>query len=144
MPLAKYPDSVLTTPAQPVEQHEVDFVHELITETILYDCTWGTVLGLAAPQCLLSKRAFIASGMFFANPTIMYRSKETRLTSEGCYSLKQNKYDYKVRRHEEIDLHWFDLNWKEQVRTFKGKMAYVIQHEMDHLDGITLIERGKM
>lgn len=145
MPLLRYPHPVLSTPALPVKDaDEAQFVEEVIREAIHYDITWGRVAGLAAPQVLLSKQAFIAFDLFFVNPRILWQSKETRLYAEGCFSLKPKKYDYRARRPLSLDLHYYDRDMVEHTESFSGKMAQVIHHEIDHLKGLTLIERGQM
>lgn len=143
MPLIYHPNPILKGPCQEITTKEdARFTYEVISEAIRFDCTWGVCVGLAANQAMLKKRAFIAMDRYFVNPRITFRSKQTLMSKEGCYSLKKGKM-FTVMRHVEIDLHYQDINLKHHQESFDGRMATVIQHEMDHLDGKTLLETAR-
>ncbi len=74
----------------------------------------------------------------FINPEIIGRSKETSTAEEGCLSFP--KMYVSVTRPAEVVLRYLDLNGNEQMLQTKGLLARAIQHEVDHLNGILLID----
>jgi peptide deformylase len=75
------------------------------------------------------------------NPKIIKTSKNKQYLEEGCLSVK---YVYgQVLRPEKATLQAYDENGKKFVRGFSGLLAQIIQHEVDHLDGILFIDKAK-
>lgn len=70
------------------------------------------------------------------DPEIQFLGRATRTSREGCLSIP-GKRVAKVR-HYQIILTGFDENWKPIKRKLKGFEAFVAQHEVDHLNGITI------
>lgn len=68
------------------------------------------------------------------NPVIVYR-KGLYLAEEGCLSLQGQR---RVRRHRTIKVQWQDRQMQTHVRNFTGWTAQIIQHEIDHCDGILI------
>lgn len=73
------------------------------------------------------------------NPIITAYSDETNEYEEGCLSLP--KLRDKVVRPSAIELQYFDIDMHEHKREIDGFLARVIQHEIDHLNGIYFFER---
>ncbi|EKD32964.1 MAG: hypothetical protein ACD_76C00106G0005 [uncultured bacterium] len=100
-------------------------------------------IGLAAPQVGVSKRVIIAelSGCIqaFINPRIISRSMRKIKVDEGCLSVP-NVFGF-VKRSKSIKLSALDQNWNKIKKTFSGLDAVIIQHEIDHLDGILFIDK---
>jgi peptide deformylase len=98
--------------------------------------------GLAAPQVGLSHRlclAMIAEKMtVLINPDITWRSKETDKIEEGCLSLPGVWKE--VERPIEIAITYQDESGKPQERRFSGWDARVVQHEVDHLEGVLIVD----
>lgn len=96
-------------------------------------------IGLAAPQIGVLKKAIVVmtntGWKVFVNPTIIARSKETYIASEGCLSL-DGKRD--VKRHEWIKVAFQQPNGKMQTIQYSGLTAEIIQHECDHLRGVLI------
>jgi peptide deformylase len=96
-------------------------------------------LGLAAPQIGVSLRVFVVrhGGVFlsFVNPVITAKSILTEVAEEGCLSLPGCRA--RIRRFVAITL--TDALHTELKAT--GQLARVIQHELDHLDGILITDR---
>lgn len=70
----------------------------------------------------------------------MFNPKITRTvkpydTNEGCLSLSGTR---PVKRYETIDAEFYDRNFKKQKSTFSGFTAQIIQHEIDHCNGIII------
>lgn len=132
--LITYPNEILLTPSTDVDVKEGQEIAELLRKEIL-SLTWGSCVGLAAPQIGLNKNVFIALKKVYFNPKIIWYSPEKQILSEGCFSLEKNKYDYKVERHDKIKLSWMNFMGKQREEFFSGFEAEVIQHEYDHLLG---------
>jgi len=101
-------------------------------------------VGLAAPQIAVKKRIFVAQweGETFAvvNPTIEWRSEEIVTGMEGCLSIPGVQAE--VNRHLKIRLRGLDRNGKPIVLEAEGWLARIFQHEIDHLDGVLIIDRS--
>ena len=72
--------------------------------------------------------------MVMFNPRIL-SAKKTFETEEGCLSLTGVR---KTTRYEEIEVEFRDMDWKLQRRAFTGWTAQIIQHEVDHCNGIVI------
>lgn len=103
-------------------------------------------IGLAAPQVNDSRRLIvmdpIASGNHlykFVNPVITERSEEMVTSVERCLSVPYG--EVKVDRHREVTVEWKAPDGTAMQETFTDFPATVIQHEIDHLNGITLVDR---
>lgn len=65
------------------------------------------------------------------NPVIISKSGLYE-TEKGCLSLDGVR---KTNRYKEIEIEYFDFNWKRQRMKLKDRPAQIAQHEMDHLSG---------
>ena len=97
------------------------------------------VVGLAAPQIGQTVRMFRAFNDIFINPQIVRMSEETAERLEGCCSLADI---YSVERSLEVTLIWHTLSHKLMKHTFLDNGAFIVQHEMDHLNGIIISDKG--
>lgn len=99
-------------------------------------------LGLAAPQIDVFKRIFVArvrnKFKHFVNPQIMKSSLKETALMEGCFSVPEIYGN--VTRPAEVVLKYQDMHGKQMQTTFKGLTAKIIQHELDHLNGILFID----
>ncbi len=104
-------------------------------------------IGLAANQIGVKKNIFVVdishvdeneSPRVFINGKIEGSEGES-VYSEGCLSLPEIKFD--VTRPEFIKFSFIDGNKKKIVEEFDGLLARAIQHEVDHLKGILIIDR---
>lgn len=99
-------------------------------------------LGLAAPQVGSSHRVCITKlGDRFVsliNPQITWRGKETAIAEEGCLSLPGLWKD--VTRPIEIMVTYLDTKGKQQERKLSEIDARVVQHEVDHLEGVLIVD----
>jgi peptide deformylase len=100
-------------------------------------------IGLAAPQIGVMRRLIIADigvGLLsLINPEILERRGEASLL-EGCLSLPS--VGVKVTRNESIIVRGIDPAGREVIRDMSGLMARVIQHEIDHLNGVLILDYG--
>jgi peptide deformylase len=137
MELIKYPNPILFKKSAPVEitKETRDFVDQMF-DFMRSELTWGEPVGLAAPQVGRNLRVFIALNQAYINPELTpVEEAGTTVHDEGCYSLEKDRYDYKVRRYNEIVLRWQNKKGKWRQERIKGFRAQVIQHEYDHLEG---------
>lgn len=98
--------------------------------------------GLAAPQIGISERVTVARiGTEFiplVNPDILWKSEQIILGEEGCLSLPNVWLD--VPRSVDIILRYVDSKGKEFEKKLSGFDARVVQHEVDHLNGILIVD----
>lgn len=96
-------------------------------------------VGLAANQIGESVRIIIAKmGKQFiplVNPEIVSHSQSTYEAEEACLSHEGTK---KTTRYASIEVAYRDRNFRKKKQTFNGFVAQVIQHEMDHCEGILI------
>lgn len=106
-------------------------------------------LGLAAPQIGFNLRVALVrlnSGtshsrvIAMINPEIVSAGCETEIAEEGCLSLPD--VWVKIERLKNLTVKFFDERRKEQVLALEGLNARVIQHEIDHLDGILIVDKA--
>lgn len=93
------------------------------------------VVGLAAPQIGINRRAFTAFGHVFINPKIMWESPDEIDSREGCLSLDRKEQTDR-KRHRSVNLYWLDKSRTAHRQYFNDDAAVIIQHEMDHLKGV--------
>ena len=104
-------------------------------------------VGLAAPQVGLLYRLFIADLnldnkiKIFINPEIINYSKETEVLEEGCLSLP-GLWGL-VERPKSITVVYRDLEGRKIKKKYSGLASRIIQHEIDHLDGILFIDKSR-
>ena len=95
-------------------------------------------VGMAANMIGVKKRIIIvnASGndIVMYNPVLL-RKEQKYETEEGCLSLDGVR---KTERYRRVTVEYTDQRWKKKTGTFTGFAAQIIQHEMDHLEGILI------
>ncbi len=69
------------------------------------------------------------------NPKITDKTKLSYETEEGCLSLEGVR---SAKRYKAITVEYLDRKWKKKKQTFKDYEAQIIQHEMDHFEGIII------
>lgn len=98
-------------------------------------------IGLAAPQAGITQRLFVAEihgrSMCLVNPVIVTRCGSDLMT-EGCLSLPGVYVD--VQRDRQIEVQSFGAQGRKQRHCVDGLWARVVQHEIDHLDGVLICD----
>lgn len=143
MNIVKYPDPILTTPCQDFDFNNPPFDPEKIAQEMLDTMVREKGIGLAANQVGLPYRLFVMRGEpSFAcfNPKIVHAGEEVTLLDEGCLSFPN--LIVKVKRSAEVRLRFQTPSGSTTTKTFHGLTAKVIQHEMDHLDGVLFFNRA--
>jgi len=105
--------------------------------------------GLAAPQIGKNIRIIVVNkegqGVAMINPEITKKSWAKEIDQEGCLSVLNKKgeiYYLPVSRHKKVSCTYFDDKGKKKKIEADGLMARVLQHEIDHLNGILFIDRA--
>jgi len=133
----------------PVDLTDTSKVQELI-QKMIRACVVNNGVGFAAPQIGVFRRVFIAMespGVFRAYINPSYKAEGTRKVEdfEACLSVPGKKV--KVARFELISVSWTEINpdgtVQEMSANLEGHEARVFLHELDHLDGITILERSR-
>lgn len=95
-------------------------------------------VGMAANMIGYKKRIIIVSlgfaDLVMQNPVLKSKSGKYE-TEEGCLSLTGQR---KTVRYKEIEVEYLDISFQKQRQKFVGFAAQIIQHEMDHLEGIVI------
>lgn len=149
LPLVTAPDPLLKQKSIAVNVIDDAFRKFLddMVETMYYD----KGVGLAAVQVGVLRRALVMDlqdsddmerpkGFYpikMVNPEIIFKSEEQCSASEGCLSVPGQFID--VTRPESVTVKFLDHLGAEHVMKCEGWLARVVQHEMDHLDGKTLL-----
>ncbi|AMV30981.1 Peptide deformylase 1 [Pirellula sp. SH-Sr6A] len=144
--LVTYPHPILRHRSKPIQRVDAQF-KDLIEQMfeIMYEFKG---VGLAANQVNLPIRVFIANPtgdpdekdqeMVFINPVIN-KPKGSVEAEEGCLSLPG--INAQVKRSKSLQVNAYDLSGNEIAGEVDGFLARIIQHELDHLDGMLFIDR---
>jgi len=138
-----YPHPVLRQQAQRIEQID-ESIEKLVLKMLELMYQYKGV-GLAANQVAIPVRLFVANPtcepgneMVFINPKIMETAGWAE-AEEGCLSVPQ--IYTKIRRRQKIVAVATDLNGKQFEIPANDLLARIVQHETDHLDGKTIVDR---
>ena len=140
LPIRTFGDPVLRERAREVER--VTDSHKRLIADMIDTMRDAPGVGLAANQVGVLERIFVweVDEEFGAviNPVIVRRSEQIDIGEEGCLSLPGLYYD--VARPDEVSLEGLDVNGEPVVLEGTELLARVIQHEVDHLDGVLFID----
>ncbi len=146
LPILTYPDPFLSKPVKPVAEvtDEVKGIIENMAQT-MYDAPG---VGLAAIQVGIDKAiivydptsdAQVRDYQALINPRIVEYHGSTLSEEEGCLSVPDMRCD--IRRAERIVVEGLDRNGNPVRFEAEGVPAIILQHEIDHLNGILILER---
>ncbi len=143
--IRKYGDRVLRGKGAVVKEFgsELKALFERMERTMIA----ARGVGLAAPQIGLSKQIAIvnpepedsAKLIKMINPRVVASSKETVKIEEGCLSVPGVRGD--VARPERVTVVYQDESGAERTLEAEGMLARIVQHELDHLNGVLFIDR---
>ena len=141
--ITRYPADVLGKPAEPIEKID-DNIRQLV-EKMTDIMLKNKGVGLAAPQAGVPLRLFIISlngtreqVKCYINPTVT-PTGELDSMDEGCLSVP-GVYT-KIRRYKKCTVTATDINGNEFTEEAQGLYARALQHEYDHLEGMTIADR---
>jgi peptide deformylase len=136
-------DPVLKSSATPVDRFDDSLRRQVSRMTAIMDDAIG--VGLAAPQLGVSQRLLVyrvgpdAPVIALANPRVEWASDDSETLDEGCLSIPGITVD--VERPVYVRVRAQDEQGEERLVEASGLEARVIQHEIDHLDGILILDR---
>jgi peptide deformylase len=142
----KYPHSVLRQPCLPVDAFD-DSLRQLVADMTDTMYSFGGAVGLAAPQIGITQRVLVIDlnakttrdrRMVLVNPLILKASRN-KLVREGCLSFPE--YLANVKRATRVTVQAYDAHGTQQILDVEGLEAIAVQHELDHLDGVLMIDR---
>lgn len=143
--ILKYPHPVLKVQAKPVEKID-DAVHKLI-EDMIETIRQAPGIGLAAPQVGQSKQVMIADIssvepdndlIVLVNPQIAEAEGEM-VGEEGCLSILD--FMSEIKRYNRVKVCGLNKEGERVEIMGEGLLARVLQHEIDHLNGILILDR---
>lgn len=149
--ILQYPEKSLSQPSVKVDAID-DGILELIKdmgETMFHDAG----VGLAAPQVGVNKRVLVYDShamdpdydeevrevTALINPEIIAGYGSFISEDEGCLSVIEYRSD--VKRYERVTVKALNIDGKQMVFDADGIFSVIMQHEIDHLDGILFIDR---
>jgi len=145
LPIFTAPDPILKQKARPVEA--VDERVVTLMNDMLETMYKAPGIGLAAPQVGVSERIVVIDigkteedrqPIRMINPEIVWASDEENTYEEGCLSVPENYA--KVVRPRQVRVRYRDETFAKIELDADGLLATVIQHEIDHLDGVLFID----
>jgi peptide deformylase len=153
--IARLGHPVLRQPALPVDDAEIASpAFQQLIDDMIETMRESDGVGLAAPQVYAAKRVAIVEVKgphprypnmpdvpltVLINPTIVSASVETEQDWEGCLSIPDLRG--RVPRHQSLEVQAKNRSGESIQFTAAGFFARVIQHELDHLDGIMFLDR---
>jgi peptide deformylase len=139
------------TPEEFADGTVVKLLKDLRQAIQSYKVDGFTAVAIAAPQIGVSKRLFLIEDqstdrdslptIIAINPRFTKLSKKTKVAGEGCLSIPD--YYGLVKRHTNVTLEALDEHGQPFTRGAGGLLAQIMQHELDHLDGILFTDRAE-
>jgi peptide deformylase len=142
--IRRFGDPILKSRATPVDRFDDSTVAQVRRMAALMEDALG--VGLAAPQLGISQRLLVyrigpdAPLVTLANPEIEWSSEDSETFEEGCLSIPGIHVDVERPLHVRVRAH--DEHGEGRTVEASGLEARVIQHEIDHLDGILMLDRA--
>jgi len=139
----RFGDPVLKSRATPVDRFDEGLRQQVARMGGIMADAHG--VGLAAPQLGVSQRVLVyrvgpdAPLIALVNPELEWESRDEETMEEGCLSIPGVHVD--VERPVHVRVRSRDERGDERLVEASGLEARVIQHEMDHLDGVLILER---
>ncbi len=122
------------------DEIDPDFIDRLVETMYKKDG-----VGLAAPQVDVSKQVLAATDLkdeyILVNPKIIAHSETVSVDVEGCLSIPG--FEARVPRYDKIVVRALDPEGTEREINARGLLARILQHEIDHLNGILYIDRAQ-
>jgi peptide deformylase len=136
-------DPVLKSSATPVDRFDDSLRKQVSRMAGIMSDAYG--VGLAAPQLGISQRLLVyrvgpdAPVIALANPELEWTSQDEEILDEGCLSIPGITVD--VERPVHVRVRALDEEGETRLVEASGLEARVIQHEMDHLDGVLILDK---
>lgn len=138
------PNDILRKKSKDIQIEEINNYHNLF-EDMAFTMKESDGIGLAAPQIGKNIRVIVINTkkgpLPLINPTISSKSLLKEWDEEGCLSVP-NTFG-KVKRFKKIICTYYNSNGEMRKMEAKGLLARVIQHEIDHLNGVLFTDSAK-
>jgi len=138
--IKKYPDPILRKKCQEVKK--VDEEIKKLAEGMLEVMYVNKGAGLAAPQVGVLKKIIVfdigQGPEVYINPKILKKQNKVK-SLEGCLSLPEVSLE--IKRASKIRVEVFNKRGEKKIFKTEGLRAFVLQHEIDHLNGILILDR---
>lgn len=143
--ICTYPEEILRQRAEPITEIDEEVVK--LVDHMVETMYSAPGIGLAATQVGVAKQLLVADIaprrpeselIVLINPEIVAAEGEV-IIEEGCLSVPE--YQAEVKRHEKITVRGLNLKGEEVEIEAEGLLAVVLQHEIDHLNGMLFIDR---
>jgi len=138
-PIIHSPNKILSTPSSAVDNFSVSSIKNLI-EDLKDTVVSENGVGIAAPQIGQSLRVIVINYQkepyAIINPEITWRANGTSFLEEGCLSVPD--IFVKVERPKKVTVTGIDEKGNVIEMKAKDMLAKVLQHEIDHIDGILI------
>ena len=146
LPIITLPDPNLRQKSKEIDPDEIlDPDFQVWLDDLVETMHKADGVGIAAPQVNRPIRVFVAMNdnveNIIINPKIIKKSWRRVDGEEGCLSVP-GKYGI-VTRHHRFKISCLNRDGEEVIYNEKGFFARVLQHELDHLDGVLFIDRAK-
>jgi peptide deformylase len=140
--IRQYPDVALRMKAHDVTEFDEELVQLVERMQLLMKDAQG--VGLAATQLGMLRRVFVfepdeSGPQAVVNPRLLDPSNEKDTDEEGCLSLREVRVP--VERSIRVTIEGKDPTGADVRHELEGLAARVVQHELDHLDGVLIIDR---
>ncbi len=139
--IRQFGDPVLKEESRPVE---VDDELRKLVDRMIKIMYAADGVGLAAPQIGVLRRIIVFrfdnEVNVLINPKITWKSEDTATEAEGCLSLASLAVD--VERSNRIRAEGEDLEGNHKIYEVEGLKARILQHEIDHLEGLMIVNRA--
>ncbi len=144
-PILTIPDPILRQKAKPIERVDADL--RRLMDDMLLTMYEAPGIGLAAPQIGILRRLIVMdpakdeapkTPVIMVNPEILERSEEMRVHDEGCLSIPD--FTAEIERPAKTRVSFLDRAGKKQEIELNGIWSTLVQHEIDHLNGVLFID----
>jgi len=145
LPIITIPDPVLRKKAAPIER--VDAALLKLAQDLLATMYDAPGIGLAAPQVGILRRLIVMDPsrdeepkqpLIMVNPVILEPGNEMRTHEEGCLSIPE--FTAEIERPASTRVSYIDEEGKSQEKTLECIWSTLVQHEIDHLNGVLFID----
>ena len=139
------PNNILRQVSKPVEK--VGNEEQQLMRDMLETMYAANGIGLAAIQIGVPKRIIVMDishddkkkePRYFVNPVILKKNSKTTTYEEGCLSFPEHFAE--IDRPDKLKIEYIDENNKKKILSTDGFNSRIIQHELDHLNGILFVD----
>lgn len=140
------PHPTLSKVAEEVKPEEINDELRQFCQDMIETMLDAPGVGLAAPQVNVSKRILVADAssedpsqkpFALINPKIVESSGDCAF-EEGCLSIPE--FTASIQRAKKVKVEYLDFDGKKQTIEDEGFLSIILQHEIDHLNGVTMLD----